>query len=347
MDYAVVLEVVDIGYTCDEFVYDLETDSGTFSTGDGIILKNTDSCYVKFSVDRKKFPEDESHAFMKEHFRLAEECAQKITETFKPPIELEFEKVMYPFLLLTKKRYAYLEWLCPEKYKGIDFKGLHLARRDNCQYIRHVSMKLLNSLLVDKDVEKAKKEATESVVNLLSGGVDTKDLVISKSLNKYYKVGGVERIWYDANVPQPQVKLAQKLRLLDPTGHPKPPDRVPYLFIESKDPSVLQYERVEHPDYLDGKKIDYFYYLEKQLITPVDSIMELVMDDPTVLYTYERQKYLNIKNGYGKGITDYFKVVGDGDSLSNQSSQKKKKKKAVVQKKKINDFFKVSSKDAL
>lgn len=337
---ATIISIEEIGYTDpDEYVYDLETDAGTFSTGDGIILKNTDSCYVKFVVDRNKFPEDDTHAFMKEHFRLAEECAQKITETFKPPIELEFEKVMYPFLLSGKKRYAYLEWLNPNSYKGIDYKGLQLARRDNCKYIRDVSMKLLNCLLIDKDVEKAKSETTESVVKLLSGNVDIKDLIISKSLNKYYKVNGQETIWHEAEVSQPQVRLAQKLKEIDPVGHPKPPDRVPYLFVVSRDPNVLQHERVEHPDYLGDKKIDYFYYLDKQLISPVDSIMELVMDDPTILYTYERQKFLNIKNGFGGGIMDYFSV--ESGNVKNQSSKKVKKTrdKGDKQTKTLRDYF--------
>ena len=39
---------------------------------------------------------------MKEQFRVATECAERISETFIKPIELEMEKVMYPFLLLVK-----------------------------------------------------------------------------------------------------------------------------------------------------------------------------------------------------------------------------------------------------
>ena len=53
---ATVLSIESLGFV-DDYVYDLETDDGTFSTQDGLILKNTDSCYVKFDVDKSEFPE--------------------------------------------------------------------------------------------------------------------------------------------------------------------------------------------------------------------------------------------------------------------------------------------------
>lgn len=334
---ATVLDIKDLGYI-DDYVYDLETEVGTFSTQDGLILKNTDSCYVMFQVDRNKYPEDESHSFMKEHFRLAEECAEHITRTFKPPIELEFEKVMYPFLLAKKKRYAYLEWTNPNKHNDIEYKGIQLARRDNCKYIREVSLSLLENLLYDKDIEKAKQTAIDGVQNLLDGNLPLDKLIISKGLNKYYKVNGMDTIWYDAMVSLPHVRLAQQLRELDPMGHPKPPDRVPYVFIVNNNKKALQYERVAHPDYLYNNKIDYLYYLDKQLTSPMEDILSLVMDEPSEVYMYLRQMYENKKNGYGKGITDYFKVNNDDNDKLIKSCVKKKKKSNTKSKDKSKDI---------
>jgi hypothetical protein len=42
---------------------------------------------------------------------------------FVKPIKLEFDKVYYPYLLISKKRYAGLLWTNPEKFDKMDTKG--------------------------------------------------------------------------------------------------------------------------------------------------------------------------------------------------------------------------------
>ena len=43
---------------------------------------------------------------MQAHFDVAERVAAEISATFISPIELEFEKCYYPYLLFSKKRYS-------------------------------------------------------------------------------------------------------------------------------------------------------------------------------------------------------------------------------------------------
>lgn len=60
---------------------------------------------------------------------VGKEAANFVTETeFVRPINLEFEKVYFPYLLINKKRYAGLYWTKPEKWDKMDAKGIEVSR---------------------------------------------------------------------------------------------------------------------------------------------------------------------------------------------------------------------------
>ena len=283
-----VVRQIELTQLKPDYVYDIETESGRFQAGVGdMIVKNTDSCYVKFFVPRNKYATEND--YLEEHFRLAQECADKITATFKKPIELEFEKIMYPFFLYKKKRYAYNEWVRDKTGKivseGVSCKGIQLVRRDFCDYVKETGQSILDSLMFNKDQELAKQIAVQAVRDLLEDRVPMKKLIISKSLNDKYKVDGSDVSWDDPRIKHPHVYLAQRIKLVDPMNHPKPPDRVPYIFINNTNRSALQYEKVEHPDYIKStQKIDALYYFEHQLKNCIDGLLEVVLDDPEQLY---------------------------------------------------------------
>ena len=54
------------------------------------------------------------------------EAAEFVTAKFIKPIKLEFEKVYWPYLLISKKRYAGLYWTKVEKYDKMDSKGIEV-----------------------------------------------------------------------------------------------------------------------------------------------------------------------------------------------------------------------------
>jgi len=56
------------------------------------------------------------------------EAAKFVTSQFIRPINLEFEKVYSPYLLMNKKRYAGLLWTNPNKYDKLDAKGIVVCR---------------------------------------------------------------------------------------------------------------------------------------------------------------------------------------------------------------------------
>lgn len=60
------------------------------------------------------------------HLLLGRGAAKLVTQKFVRPINLEFEKVYYPYLLISKKRYAGLYWTKTEKYDKMDAKGIEV-----------------------------------------------------------------------------------------------------------------------------------------------------------------------------------------------------------------------------
>jgi DNA polymerase delta subunit 1 len=157
-----------------------------------VVYGDTDSIYVKFKSDFK----GQDH--MNYVFEVAPKCAERISETFKKPIELEFEKVMYPFILYSKKRYASLFWTSPGKYDYIDYKGIQVVRRDNCSFVRENSKHIFEYIFLNKKIldysfdnveeliETAKEFAREKIKKLVNGEVPMKELLLSKSLRAGY-----------------------------------------------------------------------------------------------------------------------------------------------------------------
>ncbi len=315
-----VINITFLGETDeDEYIYDLETDNGTFLAGgfEGIIVSNTDSAFCMFNVIRSEYESDTE--FMKENFRLAKECAGRITKTFKKPIDLEFEKVMMPFFLYAKKRYAYQEFLTPEKpTEELQFKGIQIVRRDNCQYVKEVCITLFDILMREKNQAKAIEYAKDSIDKLLNGDVPIEKLILSKSLKATYKNGEEQIPWTGekivgnkteyVEINYPHVRLAQKLRQIDPMNSPKPPERIPFVYIVNKKKNTLQWERVAHPDYLENNKIDTLYYFDHQLKTPIDMIFDLLIDNPSILYSDKIMHKINKMNKQPE-ITNYFKRI--------------------------------------
>lgn len=123
---------------------------------------------------------------------------------FLQPIKLEFEKIYFPYLLISKKRYAGLYWTNPEKFDKMDTKGIFFClvldiilpscfnmiltlligietvRRDNCLLVKNLVTECLHKILVDRDVPGAVQYVKNTISDLLMNRVDLSLLVITK-----------------------------------------------------------------------------------------------------------------------------------------------------------------------
>lgn len=268
----------------DDYVYDIETSVGSFQAGIGkMIVKNTDSVMVKFNVGDLRGKDA-----IKKSFELGEEAANRISETFKKPIELEFEKVYFPYLLYSKKRYAGLMYTKPEKPDYIDAKGIQLVRRDNAPFVKDISKKVLHKIMYDMDIDGAMEMVKMIAKNLLYNKIPIKDLIVSKSMKDNYK-----------NRNQPHVAVADKIEKRNPGSGPKSGERVPYIFVNTGDSKHKQFEKAEDPDYViqHNMPIDVMYYLEHSLSSPLKSLFEVFVENPErILFDELLHEYETMKN---------------------------------------------------
>jgi DNA polymerase elongation subunit (family B) len=95
-------------------------------------------------------------------------------------------------------------------------------------------------------------------------------LIISKSLNSYYK--NPQQIAHKV--------LADRITSRDPGNKPNSGDRIPFVYIVNKK-NTLQGERIETPSYVieNNLKIDYTFYITNQIMKPVQQLFSLVLED--------------------------------------------------------------------
>ncbi|EGO22139.1 hypothetical protein SERLADRAFT_451027 [Serpula lacrymans var. lacrymans S7.9] len=223
-----------------------------------VIYGDTDSVMVKFGP-----------AELTKVMALGSEAADLVTARFVKPIKLEFEKVYFPYLLISKKRYAGLYWTKPEKYDKMDSKGIETVRRDNCRLVSTVIETCLHKMLIDRDVKGAEDYTKRVISDLLQNKVDMSQLVITKALSKAEYSG-----------KQAHVELAGRMKQRDAGSAPALGDRVAYVIVKGMK-GAAAYEKSEDPLYVleNNIPIDTKYYLDNQLSKPLMRIFEPILGE--------------------------------------------------------------------
>jgi len=300
-----VVSIVQLPKCIDQYVYDLETSDSTFQAGVGqMIVHNTDSCYVIF-------PEQvDSDGTLTTLFKKAEHAAHEISQTFKKPIELEFEKFMYPLILVAKKRYMYVEWTKPSKHNGeIEAKGVELVRRDNCPYVKETLDAVLQPIMFENDLDRGKKQAEYFIDSLLEDKVEIKKLILSKTLKNDYK--NPDSVAH--------YQLVEKMKLRDPNSAPKPGDRVPFVYVDIGDPKALSWKKVEDPAYVmdKGIPIDTLYYLEHQLKNPLKTIFDILLGELQCNEMFNRKSFIEAKKQEKQSIAEAKRIKEGNQDIRN------------------------------
>lgn len=263
-----ILEKIKIRDNFEGEVFDLETESHHFAVGPGnLVVHNTDSIMIKLpGVNQYN-----CNTIGKE---LAEEVSRVIG---RAPLRMEFEKAMRAIIFKKKKYAAYLysdsgKFKIDENGKNVMlYRGIPLARRDNCKWIRDTYYELLINILDNKSILSSFNIIYEKILSLMKGEVPLKQISIIKTLGESYK----------ATCNSSMKVFGEELFRL---GKPvKPGERLEFVIVKEKVKNEkLGYRQRLIDDFLadnEGEEVDYFRYIDKLLKNPIDQMFSVGYKD--------------------------------------------------------------------
>lgn len=150
-----------------------------------IVYGDTDSIFCSVKFNRDDFEKNRLDTF-----KISEICGNKLTnEIFnRKPVEMEFEKVFQPFILLTKKRYIgkkFENMKDPFEMKNITSAGIALTRRDYCLMVKDCYSKVID-FIMENQLPKAIGIYKEFLDRIENYDVPVDQLIISAALAKSY-----------------------------------------------------------------------------------------------------------------------------------------------------------------
>ncbi|SMR62122.1 unnamed protein product [Zymoseptoria tritici ST99CH_1E4] len=204
-------------------------------------------------------------------FKIGDEIAAQITAMNPRPIKLKFEKVYHPCVLLAKKRYVGFKYESPnQEAPDFDAKGIETVRRDGTPAEQKIEEKALKLLFRTADLSQVKSYFQSQCTKILHGKISVQDFCFAKEV----KLG----TYADKGPPPPGAIIATKRMLRDPRAEPQYGERVPYVVIAGG-PGARLWERCVEPErlvYDSQAELDAEYYINKNLIPPLERIFNLV-----------------------------------------------------------------------
>jgi DNA polymerase elongation subunit (family B) len=267
-------------------IYLKDLAASTTATGRNLILKakrfmeenyeavtiygDTDSVFMDFRV-KDRFGLEGKEALQKS-IDLSIEASNAFKHQLKKPHDLEYEKTFWPFIILSKKKYIgnlYEHDINKHKQKAM---GIVLKRRDNANILKIIYGGIIDIILKNRPLQDSLDFLKASLQELIAGGSSLDDLIITKTLRSHYA---------DPTKIAHKV-LQERMRSRDPGSAPAVNDRIPYVYIEHNrnNPSLLQGDKIEHPNYIRENNIapDYEFYISNQLQNPISQLLSLELE---------------------------------------------------------------------
>ena len=293
----------------------VDTKYGKVHSNAEYVYGDTDSVFFTFNLKTLEGEDIRGYKALDITIQLAQEAGEMASKFLKNPHDLEYEKTFMPFCLLSKKRYVGMKYeLDPNKCKRNEM-GIVLKRRDNAPIVKDVYGGVIDILMKEQNIQKAMDFLQSCLQNIIEENYPMDKLIITKSLRSNYK-----------NPKQIAHKvLADRMGKRDPGNKPSSGDRIPFVYIETKNKNALQGEKIEHPEYIIKNNIrpNYAFYITNQIMKPVQQVFALVLE--------KMDKFKRKKKNFDMQILTLKSSIDDKEKLQNKITDLKNKEvKAIL-----------------
>nr|CCC49665.1 putative DNA polymerase zeta catalytic subunit, fragment [Trypanosoma vivax Y486] len=226
-----------------------------------VVYGDTDSIFVRLPGRTKE-----------EAFSLGEEIAMEVTAINPAPVMLRVEKVLFPCLLLVRKRYVGYCYSKPDQQEP-EFmaKGIETVRRDQCPATARLSQHMIHLLFSGASAEEMRKSFFEEVGKIQRGDCNPADCIFRKAV----RLGSYKGVTY---MPA-SAHLALRLMEEDVLRAPYWGERVPFVVVHDTSATRL-FERVIHPERLldsaESFRLDSEYYIKRHVVRALDRMLSVV-----------------------------------------------------------------------
>jgi DNA polymerase elongation subunit (family B) len=243
------------------------------------------------------------------------------------PMNLQYEKVMYPFIIQGKKRYVGNLYEKDVNKYSTKIMGIELKRRDNAPIVKHILAGLVDFLLNKKDTKGAFQYIQDVLYDIINDKYQISDFVISKTikgdaltenelaiikdralnsaLDNFIETDHKDQNqnivnMYKNRTSMAHVALADRIAARDAGNKPLSNDRIEYAYIVVKSKKKLkQCDFIETPKFIKENNLilDKLHYIKNQIMNPVLKFLDLFCENGMELFdTYMDIEYRKINN---------------------------------------------------
>ena len=138
----------------------------------------------------------------------------------------------------------------PEKCKRNEM-GIVLKRRDNAPIVKDIYGGIIEILMKKQNIQEAIDFLRGCLQNIVEEKYPMEKLIITKSLRSGYK--NPKSIAHKV--------LSDRITARDPGNKPSSGDRIPFVYIVTKDKKALQGEKIETPTFISENKLSIYIYV--------------------------------------------------------------------------------------